>query len=67
VPAYDVGMGVLVDRAAGDDAYVRPDGSPAPNRRDDMVDGPKVDPTSDEDGAPDNGKPVDLSLFYDAD
>jgi hypothetical protein len=60
------GVGVLVDRAAGDDAYVRRDGSPAPNRRNDMVDGPKADPTSNEDGSPDNGKPVDLSLFYDA-
>jgi hypothetical protein len=60
------GMGVLVDRAFGDDAYVRRDGSPARDRRDDMVDGPKADPTSDEDGTPDNGKPVDLSLFYDA-
>jgi hypothetical protein len=59
------GMGVLLD-LAGDDAYVRPDGSPSPDRRDDMTDGPKLDPTGNENGSPDNGKPVDLSLFYDA-
>lgn len=59
------GVGVMLD-LAGDDEYLREHYEPAPDRRDDLFVGPRLDLTFDEEGSPENGKPLDLSIFFDA-
>jgi hypothetical protein len=59
------GFGAMFD-LSGYDRYVREDHSSAPNRRNNQFEGPTLDLTADEEGAPENGKPVDLHVFYDA-
>ena len=61
---YLGGSGVFAD-LGGRDRYRRPNRKPSKNRGNDMFIGPKVDPSTDEEG-PANGKPFDLSVFYDA-
>lgn len=59
------GVGALLD-LAGRDAYLREDHEPATDRGDGMLVGPRPDLTFDEVGSPTNGRPLDLSVFYDA-
>ncbi|MGD9530987.1 hypothetical protein [Pseudonocardia sp.] len=62
---YLGGIGVFLD-LAGRDRYVRENHEPAEDRRDGMLAGPQPDLTFDEVGSPTNGRPLDLSVFYDA-
>ena len=59
------GFGAMFD-LSGYDRYVREDYSAAPNRRNGQFEGPTLDLTADEEGTPENGKPVDLHVFHDA-
>lgn len=61
---YLGGAGVLAD-LDGRDRYRSPSGRPSKTRGDGAVIGPRVDASTDND-APANGKPVDLSVFYDS-
>jgi hypothetical protein len=59
------GVGMMFD-LAGDDEYLREHYEPAPDRHDDLFVGPRLDLSFDEEGSPENGKPLDLSIFFDA-
>lgn len=59
------GVGAMLD-LAGQDTYLREEYEPAPDRHDDLFVGPQTDLTFDEIGSPENGKPLDLSVFFDA-
>jgi hypothetical protein len=61
---YLGGAGVFID-LGGRDRYRRTNGKLSKTRADGVVRGPQVDPSTDED-APANGKPVDISVFYDS-
>jgi len=58
------GFGAMFD-LGGHDEYLREDREPAPDRRNGQVKLPEVDPSLDEEGTPENGKPLDLSIFVD--
>lgn len=58
------GVGMMFD-LAGDDEYLREDYQPAPDRHDDLFVGPRTDLSFDEVGSPTNGRPLDLSIFFD--
>jgi hypothetical protein len=60
------GVGVMLDLAGTQDEYLRERYEPAPDRRNDQFVGPQTDLSFDEIGSPTNGKPLDLSVFFDA-
>jgi hypothetical protein len=60
------GVGAMFDLAGTDDVYLRERYEPAPDRGNARFVGPQTDLSFDEVGSPTNGKPLDLSLFFDS-
>lgn len=63
---YLGGVGAMFDLGGTADEYLREDYEPAPDRANGQFVGPQTDLTFDEIGSPTNGRPLDLSVFFDA-
>jgi hypothetical protein len=59
------GIGAMFDLGGTGDEYLREQYEPAPDRSNDQFTGPQTDLSFDEVGSPTNGKPLDLSVFFD--